>query len=139
MIFRCQKLIRFAHCDPAGIVFYPRYIELCAEAVEDWFSKGLGTSFWDLHKDQRLGIPTVHLEVNFATPSRHGDRLDFLLSVARIGNSSMTLDVIVECEGQRRFRERLTVVMVSMDTMKSVPITEPWRLKFSDYLEPERT
>ena len=138
MIFRCQKLIRFSHCDPAGIVFYPRYIELCVEAVEDWFGQGLGVSFWALHEEHRLGIPAVHLDVNFITPSRHGDLLDFLLSVAHIGNSSMTLDVIVECEGQRRFRERIVVVMVSLDTMRSVPITESWRLKFSAFMEPER-
>lgn len=138
MIFRCQKLIRFSHCDPAGIVFYPRYIELGVEAVEDWFSQGLGISFWALHEEHRLGIPAVHLDVNFITPSRHGDQLDFLLSVAHIGNSSMTLDLIVECEGQRRFREKITVVLVSLDTMRSVPIDEPWRLKFSAYLEPER-
>jgi len=138
MIFRCQKLIRFSHCDPAGIVFYPRYIELGVEAVEDWFSQGLGVSFWALHEEHRLGIPAVHLDVNFTTPSRHGDVLDFLLSVAHIGNSSMILDVIVECEGQRRFREKITVVMVSLDTMRSVPITEAWRLKFMTYLEPER-
>ena len=138
MIFRCQKLIRFSHCDPAGIVFYPRYIELCVEAVEDWFGQGLGVSFWALHEEHRLGIPAVHLDVNFITPSRHGDLLDFLLSVAHIGNSSMTLDVIVECEGQRRFRERIVVVMVSLDTMRSVPITESWRLKFATFMEPER-
>lgn len=138
MIFRCQKLIRFAHCDPAGIVFYPRYIELCVEAVEDWFNQGLGISFWALHEEHRLGIPAVHLDVNFISPSRHGDSLDFLLSVARIGKSSMTLDVIVECEGQRRFREQIVVVMVSLDTMRSVPITEAWRLKFSAFMEPER-
>lgn len=138
MIFRCQKLIRFAHCDPAGIVFYPRYIELCVEAVEDWFNQGLGISFWALHEEHRLGIPAVHLDVNFISPSRHGDSLDFLLSVARIGKSSMTLDVIVECEGQRRFREQIVVVMVSLDTMRSVPITEAWHLKFSAFMEPER-
>ncbi len=138
MIFRCQKLIRFSHCDPAGIVFYPRYIELGVEAVEDWFSQGLGISFWALHEEHRLGIPAGHLDVNFITPSRHGDLLDFLLSVAHIGNSSMTLDVVVECEGQRRFREKITVVLVSRDTRRSVPIDEPWRLKFSAYLEPER-
>lgn len=137
MIFHCQKLIRFSHCDPAGIVFYPRYIELGVEAVEDWFSQGLGVSFWALHEEHRLGIPAVHLEVNFITPSRHGDRLDFLLSVARLGKSSLTLDILVECEGQTRFRERVVVVMVSLDTMRPVPISEDWREKMSAFMEPE--
>ena len=137
MIFHCQKLIRFSHCDPAGIVFYPRYIELGVEAVEDWFSQGLGVSFWALHEEHRLGIPAVHLEVNFITPSRHGDRLDFLLSVAHLGKSSLTLDILVECEGHTRFRERVVVVMVSLDTMRSVPISEDWRGKMSAFMEPE--
>lgn len=138
MIYRCQKLIRFSHCDPAGIVFYPRYIELGVEAVEDWFNKGLGTSFWALHEEDRLGIPAVHLEVDFITPSRHGDQLDFLLSVAHIGTSSMTLDLIVECDGERRFRERIVVVLVSLDTMRAVPITDAWRRRFSEFLEADR-
>lgn len=138
MIFRCQKLIRFAHCDPAGIVFYPRYIELCVEAVEDWFTHGIGVDFRTLHEDYRLGIPAVNLDVNFISPSRHGDLLDFLLTVAHIGNSSMTLDVIVECNGQRRFREKIKVVLVSLDTMKSVKIEDFWRNKFQAFLEPER-
>ena len=34
--------IEWGHCDPAGIVFYPRYVELCNEMVEDWFADGLG-------------------------------------------------------------------------------------------------
>jgi 4-hydroxybenzoyl-CoA thioesterase len=138
MIFTCQKLIRFAHCDPAGIVFYPRYIELCVEAVEDWFTHGIGVDFATLHEEHRLGIPAVHLDVNFITPSRHGDLLDFKLTVAHIGNSSMTLDVIVECAGQRRFREKIKVVLVSLDSMKSVPIEGSWREKFAAFLEEER-
>ncbi len=137
-MFHCQKLIRFAHCDPAGIVFYPRYIELGVEAVEDWFTHGLGISFATLHEEFRLGIPAVQLEVDFLSPSRHGDLLDFSLSVSRIGRSSMTLDVIVACAGQRRFRERIKVVLVSLDTMKSVPIDGFWRPKFTEYLEPEQ-
>ncbi len=42
MPFRNDKLIRFHHCDPAGIVFYPRYFVLFHELYEDWFAEGLG-------------------------------------------------------------------------------------------------
>ena len=33
-IFERNKRVRFAHCDPAGIVFYPRYFEMLNELVE---------------------------------------------------------------------------------------------------------
>ena len=31
--------IRFRHCDPAGIVFYPRFIEMAHSVVEDFFDR----------------------------------------------------------------------------------------------------
>jgi 4-hydroxybenzoyl-CoA thioesterase len=33
--FECDKLIRFHHCDPAGIVFYPQYFVLFNELVAE--------------------------------------------------------------------------------------------------------
>ena len=37
MIFSTPKKIRFHHCDPAGIVFYPQFFYLLHEAQEDFF------------------------------------------------------------------------------------------------------
>ena len=39
--FESQKLVRFQHCDPAGIVFYPQYFVLVHELIED-FARSLG-------------------------------------------------------------------------------------------------
>ncbi|MDB5967509.1 MAG: thioesterase superfamily, partial [Polaromonas sp.] len=36
MIFSSKKLIRFHHCDPAGIVFYPQFFYLLHEMQEDF-------------------------------------------------------------------------------------------------------
>ena len=57
MAFVSDKQIRFHHCDPAGIVFYPQYFVLMNELVEDWFDRRLGIPFSDLHRDDRLGVP----------------------------------------------------------------------------------
>ena len=32
-MFKQDKLVRFQHCDPAGIVFYPQYFVLFKELV----------------------------------------------------------------------------------------------------------
>ena len=34
--FERSVLIRFHHCDPAGVAFYPEYFVLFNELVEDW-------------------------------------------------------------------------------------------------------
>ena len=53
MAFVSDKQIRFHHCDPAGIVFYPQYFVLMNELVEDWFDRRLCVPFAELHQRDR--------------------------------------------------------------------------------------
>jgi len=53
--FESQKLVRFQHCDPAGIVFYPQYFVLFHELIEDWFNDGLRVNYADFIGNQKLG------------------------------------------------------------------------------------
>lgn len=137
MTFHKDKLLRFAHCDLAGIGFYPRYVELINEVVEDWCAQGLGVSYRELHKTHGLGLPAVRLEVDYLAPSTCGDVLNFSLAVARIGCSSMTLDVRARADGSDRLRARLTVVLASLADLRAVPIEGEWRTRFSRYLAAE--
>lgn len=134
MIFRKTKNVRFSHCDPAGIVFYPRYAELCNEVVEDWFREALDVDFHELHEKLRLGVPAVRLEVEYLHPSTYGDTLEFTLAVREIGNASMQLALVARCGEQERVRIELKVVMMSMDSMRAVRIDDDWRQKFAAFL-----
>jgi 4-hydroxybenzoyl-CoA thioesterase len=134
MKFTKKKVVRFSHCDPAGIVFYPRYSELCNEMVEDWFSEALGVDFHHLQERLRLSIPAVRLESEFISPSTYGDMLEFSLEVQEMGRSSMTLAISARCGEQERVRFFLKVVLISLETMRSVPIEGEWKEKFSAYL-----
>lgn len=140
MTYDRPKRIRFAHCDPAGIVFYPRYVELFNEVVEDWFAEGLGVDFHTLHEDMSLGIPMVKLEVEYLAPSRYGDLLTFRLQVVEIGNASLQLEIGAFAGEQLRVRGRLKIVLADIDKLRPVPITEEfWRPKFAAYLkQPEQ-
>ncbi len=40
------------HCDPAGIVFYPRYVGIINDLVEEWFEHGPRLSFHTLHVER---------------------------------------------------------------------------------------
>ena len=70
VVFQREQLVRFGHCDPAGIVFYPRYFEMLNELVEDWFAQGLGQSFARLITESGLGMPTAQLDTRFLRISR---------------------------------------------------------------------
>ena len=79
--YQREVLVRFAHCDPAGIVFYARYFEMINGVVEDWFEDALEASFSGLLFHRNLATPTVHFNVDFTGRSMMGDRLTFETSV----------------------------------------------------------
>lgn len=84
--FVSEVEVRFRHCDPAGIVFYPRYFEMINDFVEEWFDKGMGLPFHALHVDRHIGTPLASVQCDFSAPSRWHERLRQELSVRRIGS-----------------------------------------------------
>lgn len=83
--------IGWGHCDPAGIVYFPRFFELFHEAMETWFGDALGAPYDDVITVRRIGFPTVHTEADFRAPTRFGERVAVELRVGRIGGSSIEL------------------------------------------------
>lgn len=98
--FKVRVPVRFADCDPAGIVFYPRYFEMINGVVEDWMATALNWSFSYLVMERQEGLPTVKIDCEFLSPSRMGDELLFELKVLKLGNSSLTLTVEAFNEGK---------------------------------------
>lgn len=133
--FECDKLIRFHHCDPAGIVFYPQYFVLFNELVEDWFNEGLGIDFARFHVESGLGVPMGSIECRFLSPSKVGEILRLSLSIKRIGKSSLVLNVSGQSGGATRVQATLTLVLASLKTRQSVPFAGELREKLEKYLE----
>lgn len=133
MVFERAKRIRFSHCDPAGIVFYPRYAELLNEVVEDWFADGIGIDFRALISEHRLGVPVVRLECDFLAPARYGDTLTFRLAVSSIGGSSLQLAIEGLCGEKPCLRALLKIVLTSLDSFRAAPIDDFWRGKFAAF------
>ncbi|MEX6724009.1 acyl-CoA thioesterase [Parapedomonas caeni] len=122
--FKVERLVRFRDCDPAGIVFYPRYFEMVNDVVEDWFREALGYDFHHIHVELKLGTPTVHLEVLFKRPSMIGDMLTFWLTVADLGNSSVRVRIHARCGDELRFS--VTPTLVHTDMRRVPPGSLPW-------------
>ena len=131
--FEATKQIRFHHCDPAGIVFYPQYFVLFNELVEDWFNQGLSVDFARFHSEGRHGIPMAHIECDFLAPSTAGEVLRFYLAVKKIGGSSLTLAVEAKAGEETRVRATLIVVHASLDTRRAEPFSAEFREKLARF------
>jgi len=130
--FLARHRLRFAHCDAAGIAYYPRLLELADGVVEDWTEQVVGVSRRVLHLDLGRGLPTVDMKVQFASPSRLGDQLDFTLSVARIGTSSIDFALEMACTGERRLSAQYTQVLVELAAMRAMPWPAEWRARIEE-------
>ncbi len=127
-MFTTDKQIRFQHCDPAGIVFYPQYFYLLSEAMED-FMAAAGHAH-HVQIAARRGWPIVRLEVDFARMSRLGDRVSIDVVVARVGGASLGVDYAIRGDDGDRLRASTTIVHVDLDSGKAVSIPDDIRAAF---------
>jgi 4-hydroxybenzoyl-CoA thioesterase len=112
-----SQKVQFKHCDPAGIVFYPRFIEMINDTVEAMFDEALGWPFEVFLRDG--GVPTASIGVDFLTPSRHGDQLDIVID--KLERASMGLVITALSGGSIRFRESMTLAYIDGDDRP-----QPW-------------
>ena len=133
-VFSVEYPILFSHCDPAGIVYFPRFFDLLHRAMEDWFTFGLEERFADFIMKKRLGIPTVGTKVDFVGPARIGDLLRIELRVLKLGRSSIELGIDAFVGEQPCFKARHTVCCFSQDTFKAVPIPDDLRGRMEAYV-----
>ena len=69
--------IEWGDCDPAGIVFYPRYFAMFDSCTTAMFSQALGMSKFQFIKHYEfLGYPMVDTRARFLKPAKFGDDVD---------------------------------------------------------------
>lgn len=102
--------IEWGHCDPAGIVFHPRYFDFL-----DWncvllIGKAAGMPEAQLRKEiDYRGIPIVSMSCDFKFPLTHGQVVQIETQIVKVGRSSFELvhqilfdqKVAVECKQKR--------------------------------------
>ncbi|MGA9510656.1 MAG: thioesterase family protein [Candidatus Sulfotelmatobacter sp.] len=131
-VYRKDVVVRFTDCDPAGIVFYPRYLEMFNDLVENWFREGLNFSFNEIVTRRVWGLPTVHLEVDFIAPSIFGEVLSATLSARSLGRSSINVDISFHgSDGIARVRGKVVLVLIDRNVGRSIPIPEEVRARIA--------
>lgn len=132
-----QEKIRFQHVDYAGIVFYPRFLEMLNCLVEDWFEEALGRPFSQMHETN--GIPTVDLKVQFKKAARLGEILTKKLWVKNLGGASILCGFSFEdAQGSVCLEGEVTLVNVTINDhrkdIKATPFNEEMKLKIATFI-----
>ena len=134
MAYHRSIRVEFNHCDPAGIVFYPRYFEMMNSVIENFFRDVAGRTFGQM-MTSRTGVPTAAVETVFHAPSRLDDLLDWRLSVTRLGRTSVGIALQAYGDGVHRLTSSLTLVHIN-ERGRPQPWPQDVRDSIAAFMEP---
>lgn len=91
--FRRTLRIEWGQCDPAGIVYAPRYLDMFGESTILLFeAAGLPRKRDMLRSMNVAGFPMVDVSARFLRPTAYGDEVVIETAAPAFGNSSFTID-----------------------------------------------
>ncbi|MFO0677642.1 MAG: thioesterase family protein [Polyangiaceae bacterium] len=127
-MFTYECPVRFEDVDAARIVFFPRFFHYAHEAMEAFFDR-LPGGYHGLVLGRNVGLPAVHVEADFKSPLRYGDRVVVNVDVEAVGTTSLTLrfDMIRKHDGVLAATLRHVVVSTDLREMRKMPFPDDVR------------
>ena len=100
-IYRRQLTIEWGQCDPAGIVFNPRFFEMFDASTWLLFEAVLGVKPQELAATYGIiGIPLVDARANFLKPAKFGDAIEIASRVSEFRRSSFDVEHRLSVNGE---------------------------------------
>ena len=119
-----EMQVEWGHCDPAGIVFHPRYLEIFDACAALLFQQASGmTKAAMLAHHGAAGIPVVQAGAKFTTPCSYGDMIRIETRVEAFRRSSFDLRHLLFKDGELAVEGWSTRVWVGRD------LADPKRLR----------
>ncbi len=100
-VYRRQLTIAWGHCDPAGIVFNPRFFEMFDASTWMLFETALGVKQEALASTYGIiGIALVDARANFMKPAKFGDVIEIASRVKEFRRSSFEVEHLISIAGE---------------------------------------
>jgi 4-hydroxybenzoyl-CoA thioesterase len=128
--------IEWGDCDPAGIVFYPRFFAMFDHSTTTLITAATGLNKYELFQTYDFaGYPMVDTRARFMIPCRFGDDVTIESAFAKIGRSSFEIEHRLFKKGELCLEGFETRVWVGHDPqdptrIKSKPIPDDLAAKF---------
>jgi acyl-CoA thioesterase FadM len=128
MAFVQKRQVLFGECDPAGILYTPRIADHLVEACLAFLSESLGAPVERRMFELGVSLPARALNMEFLRSMTWDDVIDVEVGISRLGSRSFTMAIDGRnSEGESAFRGQLTMVCISMESLKAVTIPKTLR------------
>src|SRR5688572_6643371 len=137
-VFRTTRRVEFRDTDMAGIMHFSAFFTVL-ESVEHEFLRSLGLSVVMSDEEGQLGWPRVSASCDFKGAVKFEDVLDIELSIARLGEKSITYQFTVDHAGQPVAAGRIVAVCCRMShgqPLQGIPIPQPIVSRLSAFVAP---
>ena len=136
MVFTNTRTVRieWGDCDPAGIIFYPRYFAIFDASTAALFERALGMTKHDYLKAYACaGFPLARTQARFLKPTRYGDDVAVDSSIT-FGRSSFEVQHRLRLKSELCAEGTETRVWTVRDAqtgrLKSHPVPDEVKAKF---------
>ncbi|MDD5427638.1 MAG: YbgC/FadM family acyl-CoA thioesterase [Candidatus Omnitrophica bacterium] len=126
--FSIEKKIYYHDTDTGGVVYYSNYFKYMEEARTEYLS-GLGIDVADYMAGGIL-FAVVHLEADYKSPARYGDKITVSARIDEIGNASIHFTQEVKKADAVLVSAKVVLVCIS-DKMKARRVPEDLKEKYN--------
>jgi 4-hydroxybenzoyl-CoA thioesterase len=130
-----ERKVSFEEVDAAQIVFFPRFLSYCHEAMEGLFDDVEG-GYVRLVRDRKVGVPAVHVECDFKAPLRYGDVARIETVVEKLGRTSVSFRYAISRASDRAAVASVLHICAVSDlvALKAIPIPDDVRAALERHL-----
>src|SRR5579863_4777075 len=98
MVFTYPLRVRYAECDPQGVVFNANYLVYLDTAITELWREALGG--YQRMIDEGLDMVVVDTTLHFYKPARFDELITLGIGVTRLGQTSISTAHEIKREGE---------------------------------------
>jgi acyl-CoA thioester hydrolase len=123
--------VRYAECDPQGVVFNAHYLAYFDTSITELWRAAFGS--YQAMMDRGVDLVVGEAQLRFRSPARFDDMLTLEVAVTRIGSTSIASSHRIGRDGELLVEGMLRHVLVDRETLRKTAVPgwirdqlEPW-------------
>lgn len=118
--------VRYAECDPQGVVFNSRYLEYFDVALTELWREAFG-NYDKVMADLGVDLVVAEAKIRYRASLRFDDVFELRARITRLGSTSTTIAIDIERDGEIVAEGEMRHVFVSLGTSEKTEIPESIR------------
>ena len=127
--------VRYAECDPQGVVFNANYVAYFDVIITELWREALGR-YQDL-VDTGVDMVVAEINVRYLGSAAFDDEIDFAAHVTRLGETAISTRIDASIGGRPIVEGRIRHVFIDAATKQKRPMPDHVREAMLPYLEEE--